>query len=345
MAQNRITKPTALLNAQGALVQRGYATSLLLAYDRAAIKAGKARIKEWDYYLINNDEFALALTVDDNGYMGLVSASVIDFTTPCETTVSQMFALPLGKLALPKTSTAGVTKHADKKHSFTFTVENGKRRLQGYMDGFRNGERLTFDITLTDEPEDSMVIATPFAGKPKAFYYNQKINCLRAEGSFAVGEKTYAFAPENSFAVLDWGRGVWTYQNTWYWGSASGVADGKRFGFNIGYGFGDTSAATENMLFYDGKAHKLEDVRFNIPGNEEGKPRYTEPWTFTSSDGRFEMDFPPILDRASETNALLICSLQHQVFGKFSGKAVLDDGTVLQIRDLTGFAEKVYNKW
>lgn len=43
------------------------------------------------------------------------------------------------------------------------------------------------------------------------------------------------------------------------------LEDGNVFGFNIGYGFGNTSAASENMLFYNGKSHKLEDVKFNIP--------------------------------------------------------------------------------
>ena len=64
-----------------------------------------------------------------------------------------------------------------------------------------------------------------------------------------LGEKTYVFDPADSFGVLDWGPGVWTYHNTWYWGSASGQVEGVPFGWNIGYGFGDTSAASENMLF------------------------------------------------------------------------------------------------
>ncbi|HCQ73675.1 MAG TPA: DUF2804 domain-containing protein, partial [Clostridiales bacterium] len=62
-------------------------------------------------------------------------------------------------------------------------------------------------------------------------------------------------------------------------------------------------------------------------------------------DGRFEMDFKPVLDRASCTDALLIKSDQHQVFGLFTGKAVLDDGKVIEIKDFPGFAEKVENKW
>ena len=68
-------------------------------------------------------------------------------------------------------------------------------------------------------------------------------------------------------------------------------------------------------------------------------------WHFDSDDGRFIMDFQPILDRAAYTSALLIASDQHQVFGRFTGKAVLDDGTVLHVRDFLGFAEKVANRW
>ena len=188
-----------------------------------------------------------------------------------------------------------------------------------------------------------MVICTPFE-KDGHFYYNQKINCMRAAGEVTIGARRWVFSPEDSFGVLDWGRGVWTYHNTWYWGSASGLAGGVPFGFNIGYGFGDTSAATENMLFYDGKAHKLSQVTFHIP-MKDGREDYMSPWTFSSDDGRFEMDFVPVLDRAACTSAGIIKSDQHQVFGRFSGTAVLDDGTRLDIHDLMGFAEKVENKW
>lgn len=124
-----------------------------------------------------------------------------------------------------------------------------------------------------------------------------------------------------------------------------GLNGGEVFGFNLGYGFGDTSAATENMLFYQGKAHKLDEVRFRIPGEEEGKADYLKPWTFTSSDGRLELAFTPILDRKAYTSAGVILSDQHQVFGYFDGAAVLDDGTRLSVEHMLGFAEKVRNKW
>lgn len=91
---------------------------------------------------------------------------------------------------------------------------------------------------------------------------------------------------------------------------------------------------------YDGKIHKLDDVTFNIP-----RDGYMKPWTFTSSDNRFEMEFKPVLDRAAKTSALIIETDQHRVFGRMSGKAVLDDGRVLEIKDLMCFAEDVHNRY
>ena len=70
-----------------------------------------------------------------------------------------------------------------------------------------------------------------------------------------------------------------------------------------------------------------------------------KPWKFTFSDGRFEMDFLPILDRSACLDYKLIVSDQHQVFGRMSGMAVLDDGTKIEIKDVLCFAEKVHNRY
>ena len=337
--QHEITQKGALLGADGNLREPGWARSLLLDYRRADVKANKLRIKEWDYYIVTNDSFGIALTIADNSYMGLISASVLDFEKPWEQTVSVMTAFPMGKFKLPETSAAGDTLYGDKRVQMAFRVFEGERRLSCRFERFLGEDALELELSLAQPPMDSMVIATPFSA-PRAFYYNQKINCMRASGEAVLGKRRFAFSPETSFGTLDWGRGVWTYDNTWYWGNGNGVVNGKPFGFNIGYGFGDTSVASENLLIYDGVAHKLSKVQFNIPEDS-----FLKPWTFSSDDGRFEMDFVPILDRAARTNALIIESDQHQVFGRFSGKAVLDDGTALELRDFLGFAEKVRNRY
>ena len=342
--QNEITDRIPLLDERGNLTQAGYAKRLLPVYDRRKVRGGVTRLKEWDYYYVGNSRFGVALTVADNSYMGLDSISFLSFEgEPWEVTKSPMSAFPMGRTGLPATSAAGITASAGKHHALLFQVGDGQRQLTAHMDHFMDKRPIDVRLTLTGEPEESMVICTPFQ-KAGHFYFNQKINCMRASGVVKIGETAYEFEPDSSFAVLDWGRGVWTYHNTWYWGSASGLVDGTDFGFNIGYGFGDTSAATENMLFYGGKAHKLSKVDFGIP-MRDGREDYLSPWRLTSDDGRFEMRFAPVIDRASCTDVKLIKSDQHQVFGRFSGTAVLDGGETLQVRDLFGFGEKVENKW
>ena len=342
--QHEIKESIPLLDDQGNLTQSGYAKRLLPVYDRTKVRGGFARLKEWDYYYVGNDHFGVALTIADNSYMGLDSISFLSFKgTPWQITKSPMRIFPMGKTNLPLTSAAGVSAIYGKDYSLEFRVEERVRTLTARMENFLDGKPIEIEVTLDREPEESMVICTPFH-KPGHFYYNQKINCMRASGTVKLGDSVYVLEPDSAFGVLDWGRGVWTYHNTWYWGSASGLVDGVDFGFNIGYGFGDTSAATENMLFYNGKAHKLDQVLFHIP-TENGKEDYLKSWKFTSNDGRFDMDFVPIINRASCTDFKVLKSDQNQVFGWFSGTAVLDDGTALQVRNLLGFAEKVENKW
>ena len=342
--QHRITTPGPLHDENGRLIETGYATSLIKAYDRGRIAARPFRIKEWDYYAVCTDRFALALTIDHNGYMVMDSISLLDFEENSQVTTSRINLPAFAKRSLPPTSEKGDIRVSGKDYEIAFDNDGTQRRLHGHMMNFSGEKGITFDLALTNAPEESMVIVTPYKDHPEAFYYNQKINCMRVSGSIKYGNKEYLCNPADTFAVLDWGRGVWTYDNTWYWGSASGLADGVPFGFNIGYGFGDTSAASENVLFYGRKIHKLSQVRFEIP-RKDGKDDYLSPWRFTSDDGRFELSFEPVMDRSAKINLFVICSDQHQVFGKFSGNVVLDDGRKLEIRNLMGFAEKVRNKW
>ena len=342
--QKRIVTPGPLHDEQGHLIETGYATELIKSYDRNRVAAKRTRIKEWDYYAVCTDRFALAMTIDHNGYMFMDSISLLDFEKNTQITKSVMGLPFMSPRNLPATSAEGNIRISGKGYMLGFDHDGPDRHLSGFMNRFSGNDTIVFDLYLTDAPKESMVIVTPFKDHPEAFYYNQKINCMRTSGMITLGGKEYRCNADDTFAVLDWGRGVWTYDNTWYWGSASGLADGVPFGFNIGYGFGDTSAASENVLFHDGKIHKLSQVKFEIP-MKDGREDYMAPWSFTSDDGRFEMSFQPIMDRSAKTNLFVICSDQHQVFGRFSGTAVLDDGRKLEIKNLTGFAEKVRNKW
>jgi hypothetical protein len=344
--QNRISEPGDLLDERGHLINPGYATEPYWRYNRKRIKASPFRIKEWDYYYIVAPDrgYGITITIADLGYIGLSAVCWLDFQKKTFTQLDSLSFFPLGRTRLPATSEAGTSAFQNKKLQLSFEVSQGIRLLSFKAPDFTDdkGERGLTGKILLSQPRDleSMTIATSWEQQRTAFYYNRKINCMPAEGRVTIGTRKYDFTPSTSFGGLDWGRGNWTYKNRWYWSSASGLLNGESFGWNLGYGFSDRSVASENMLFYRGKAHKLDEVSFQINTAD-----YLAPWSFTSNDGRFEMSFKPLLDRNSTIDFKVIRSVQHQVFGHFTGKAVLDDGSVLHIRDFLGFAEDVLNWW
>ena len=341
MRNHEVTKVQRLLNEDGTLKEPGWSRKLYQIYDRNDIKKRATRIKEWDYYLVLAKDYGVAFTISDDGYIGLQSVSLLDFRgTPWEHTETVLNAFPMGKLKMPSTTDKGDVMYKDKRLYLEYKKRGNMRKIVCVFKNFHEGKTFTCDLTLTQPDGDTMVIATPWKEDKHAFYYNQKINCMRASGTCTYGSETYTFNSDTDFATLDWVRGVWTYDNTWNWGSGNGIINVKDFGFNIGYGFGDTTAASENIIFYDGVGHKLDDITFNIPEDS-----YTKPWTITSSDKRFEMTFTPIIDRAAKIDVKLIVTDQHQVFGKMNGIAVLDDGTKLEVKDLVCFCERVHNKY
>lgn len=335
-------EPGRLLFDDGNLAQRGYSTYLIKEYNRSHIKAKKSRIKEWDYYYIGNDSYGVALTVADNSYMSLASISFIDLVNKKTITKDSIKLFSNGKLHLPSSSKEGDIIYKDKKCEISFVHKNGKRHIQASFPKFDEKKTFRCDLYLSETNRDSMVIATPF-NKPKHFYYNQKINLLSASGYVKIGEDIYDFN-KDSFGVLDWGRGVWTYKNTWYWASLSASQRNKRIGFNLGYGFGDTSEATENMLFVDDKSIKLDKVHFDIPIDEKGRDDFLKPWKFRSNDGSINLNFHPIVNRSAKMNLLFLSSNQNQVFGRYEGYITIDNRRIY-IDNLVGFAEKVTNKW
>ena len=104
---HEVTKKQELLNAQGNIAEPGWSRTQLQSYKRKAIRAPKFRIKEWDYYLVLNQNFATAFTISDDGYVGLQSVSFLDFTKPAEHTETILDAFPMGKLHMPENSSNG----------------------------------------------------------------------------------------------------------------------------------------------------------------------------------------------------------------------------------------------
>ena len=342
--QKKLSGPAPLLDKDGNLTQAGWATQPVLDCNLEncnfyTFKAyQKLRIKVWDYYAITTPTHFFSFTLSDVGYLGMVFAYVIDFQTG--EFKEQTLSLPLGGgVKLPRNSTDGVSEYRKGDLSLRFSVEAGQRLVSVRWPGF-GGSALEAEVELDCPPDhESMTIVIPIPRK--RFYYNRKINCMPAKGWVKYKDTRYELDPGTTLGNLDWGRGVWEYDSFWVWASASGfLADKRRVGLNLGFGFGDTSAATENCIIFDGKIHKLGEVKFTYDNHN-----FKAPWKMVSPDGRLELVFTPFFERVAKTDALVLRSEVHQMFGRYNGKAVTDNGEVLEIKDLVGWAEEHNARW
>ncbi len=332
-----ITENVPVFDENRSFSNAGFARKPLFVYNREKSGRLHAQIKEWDYYLVMNDQIGAAFTLSDLGYIRMASVSFLNFETHKEVTRTVLKA-PAMSFTLPASPVQGVSEFRSGDLLLRFEAAPNGRHVYCEFKNFYNRSDFKADLWFTDLPEESMNILTPFADG-KHFYLNQKMNCMPCSGKIVFNWHVYHFNPQLDLAVLDWGRGFWPYDITWYWATASGFVNNRPFGLNLGYGFGDTSRASENVVYYNGRVHKLDDVTFLIPDDP------MNPWTITSSDGRFEAVFAPDLDRAADIKAGPVRSDQHQYFGILNGRCILDDGKILTIEQLRTAIEVVHNRY
>jgi hypothetical protein len=345
--QTEIIQPGPLLTSNGALAQVGWARQPLLDcnLERAAFYPflkrpfQRFRLKRWDYYAVFTPQRFFSATIADLGYAGNIFVYTLDFVS--RQLHEEGLVVPLASgIQLPRNSDQGDSSFAGKGVKLSFRLRPGWRELSVDWPAFHERRGIQAEIRLRCPPEhESMAIVIPI--EQKRFYYNRKINCLPAEGVLKYGDIQEQLLPHESIGSLDWGRGVWAYRSFWNWASASAfLPDGRSVGLNMGSGFGDLSAATENCLVLQGRVHKLDQVKFDYDASD-----YMKPWRFTDNQGRLALDFTPFVERVARTDLKVIFSEVHQMFGRYSGQATADDGEVIRIENLIGFAEEHHARW
>ena len=139
--QKQFTIPGRLLTPDGELSTAGWARQPILdcnLEDAHFYNLGlfqPLRIKRWDYYGITTPDHFFSFTLSDVGYLCMIFAYGIDFTTGKYH--EETLTLPLGgHVQLPRNSTEGETSYSNGKVSMRFNVEPGARTLDVRWPGF-----------------------------------------------------------------------------------------------------------------------------------------------------------------------------------------------------------------
>lgn len=341
--QNEITNKQQLLDDNGNLLNPGWCRRNLYEYNREKISPSIMRLKEWDFYQVSDGKVMIQINFFNISLATCATFGFVDLTTGRKfDTMSIELITPRKNRLNRNGDTQNSFSYKKGKTSISFNTTQESHTIK--FDGICKGKTVSAKFVCRRLPEhESITIATPFREQGH-FFYTNKINCLATQGRLTYGDEVFDFSPDETYTVLDWGRGVWPYSNMWYWANGSTKIKDKLFGFELTWGFGDESNATETALFYDGKCHKIGRVK--LEKDPEINDAWMNDWHFISEDGRLDLVMTPFYDNYSNMMPLNVFGMKtHQVHGLFNGTVVLDDGEKLEVKDMYAFCEKVYNKW
>lgn len=346
--QTEYTEPTPLLKNDGTLNVRGWARHNVFLYDRSLVKRERLiSCKEWDYYTVTDGKKQLLVSFAHVGIGGFMGLRLIDIETG-EVTADSMtiFAgknrfLPLNRIDAP-----GVFSGKTGKTEFFFETKETERNVR--FKTIHKGKRLECDLNMSiPKGLESITTVLPFKGDNTKYFMTTKQNCMPISGTFRFGDFVYSFSKDSAFCSIDWGKVNTPRELVWYWGSGATYLDDEEgnkhiFGFEITWGIGDESNATETCLFYDGKVHKIGAVDVE----KFPKGRFMEEWKFISEDGRFNLTMTPVREIISDADLKIVARMNcHQIYGLWNGTVTLDDGKELEINNLVAFCEYAENRW
>ena len=108
--------------------------------------------------MVGDDHYAVALTFSDLGYIGMVSAAIMDFDKSTSHTASELVVMPLGRMGVPASSEVGDVEWSNKRCSVRFAHVEGGRRLSFAMEGFDGTDGFEAEtISVTDYTETEQI--------------------------------------------------------------------------------------------------------------------------------------------------------------------------------------------
>jgi len=347
MSVSTLTNASTLLSNKGELVSQTFEKKVTMPFNKQTI-TNKLKIKEWDNYVIQDNNFFVSITVYNLTYLAEVRAIIVDLRNGFVYQNSSREFNPQGKVVVASDFRKGVTDCKTSNAWFRFEIRDGERYLKGAFKNFYKNKTFTgdleFDFKIHSEPKESVVSSYKFKNR-KRFIYSQKINDLDADGTITINGKLYTFDKDLTFASCLLARGAMPYKTVWDISAINSKdKDGNLIAFNLGRILGLNDKVEENVILYNGLVEKISNIR--VYNNKKGKKANANgSWTFYSEDGKLELCFEPLIKINQGVNLFFINNKTTTILGSYSGKIILDNGQEVELDRTLGFSESVRNRW
>lgn len=335
--EREITEHVMLCDAKGQLNPNaiGFARQPLVVSN---LRGNFMRKKKWNYWCIFGEEVMFSATISHLDYATVCFVYFLNYETQrfYEKTVLVPFTrqLKLSNEVLDRCH----FHHEDM--AITIDYQHNQTQMLVEVADF-DGEPLEASLQI-EHPEENESLNVVIPWNRQTFQFTGKHHLLPVAGKISLGTQSFDFDPLESFAVLDYGRGIWPRETSWNWAMASQRSDGRTIGLNFGGKWTDGTGMTENAFFVNGKMTKIhEDVQFHYNSED-----YNDPWFVqTKFSDDVKLTFTPFFERESKTDMKLVKSEIHQLVGYFNGHVRYPDGRKQKIVQLLGTVEEHYAKW
>ncbi|SHL83394.1 DUF2804 domain-containing protein [Phytopseudomonas punonensis] len=294
------------------------------------------RRKRWNHWNISTPEWTLSLVQADLDYVGYGAAYFLDLCTGKHVTLNQLNLLGHG-CSLPDTP---LGSHAFKhpRLQLHFNEYTGRVRLTATS---ANIGGLPMHLALDIQRQvhlESVNLVVPFANK--GFHATCRQVGLPVTGSVHLGDKEYECTSGQSFASMDFGRGVWPLNSQW---TRAVFAAPGGIGGNFGSGWADSSGLSENALWFGGALLHLEQtVQIHQTGAEP-----LAPWQLSTEDGQVDLQFTPRQAHVSKPRLGLglLYADAYEWFGQYDGLLRNALGERVPVRAAQGWMGKTRTRW
>ncbi|TGK07438.1 DUF2804 domain-containing protein [Leptospira semungkisensis] len=336
--ETEIQQPSVLCSPNGKVNRNGIGWSKTPIH-RCNVNGHWPRKKKWNYWCFYDNNFLASFTISDLDYAGVIFCYWLDRKTGefRESTVIS----PFGKGAMLGQTVSSTARFEGKQGFLNFqTREDGSYLISvDFMKGGPKSIKAELTLEIPNQWE-SLNVVVPWSAN--RFQYTHKLFGLGVKGKVEFGGRSYEFQPKDSFAVLDYGRGVWPYSTQWNWASMSyRPVSNEVYGINLGGGWTDGTGTTENALLINGRIYKIPSVvAFEFDKKDPKKP-----WMIYSKESKaVELVFTPDFHRKAASNFGIIASKVDQMIGSFDG--VLRIGkNEFRIESGQGWAENHIARW
>lgn len=335
--ERELTEPVLLCDKKGLLNPEaiGFARQPII---QSNLTKNFMKKKKWNSWSIYGEDLLFSVTISHLDYAAICFVYIFNYET--QRFFEKQMIVPIGfTVKMPEDVLENI-KFNDNNLFIQIVHLQGETHISVTIPDF-DSEMLHADLHIYHPPDDeSLNVVIPKSRN--IFQFTAKHHTLPTTGFVKIGQAHYEFNSDYSFAVLDYGRGIWPRHIEWNWAMASQRLGGRRIGLNFGGQWTDGTGMTENAVFIDGNMTKIhEDVLFTYDKNN-----FMSPWKIeTKFSNTVNLTFTPFFERVTSTDVKLFRSDVHQLIGYFDGSIRLPNNTILQIRQMLGSSEEQNAKW